>query len=61
MLFDREYVEKYLSNQHSTLWGQSFDIVRHKDEAVAFIMDMLCDIEAIHMEDASQRIMERIS
>lgn len=60
MLFNREDVEKYLGQTHSTLWGQPFDIIRHQSEAVDFIMDMLENIEAIHMESASQRIMERV-
>ena len=60
MLFNREDVEKYLAQRHSTLWGRPFDIIRHKDEAADFIMDMLERIEQIHMESAVVRISERI-
>jgi hypothetical protein len=60
MIYTTEDIETYLESIHSTLWGQSFDVVRHKDEAVAFITEMIEQIEAIHMERVYASIAHRI-
>jgi hypothetical protein len=60
MIYTNKDIEIYLESTHSTLWGQSFDVVRHKNEAVAFISDMLEQLEHIHMERVIEPIITRI-
>lgn len=60
MIYTNKDIEAYLESIHSTLWGQPFDVVRHKNEAVAFIRDLLVQLEKVHMERAITEITSRI-
>lgn len=43
---DEERIDKYLSNQHTVLWGRFFDIQSKegRKDASEFILDLLIDL-----------------